>query len=90
MVVIVKRNLKDYDSWKQMVVDMNSVRKGYGSKGSTVYRNAEDPNEVYLVMEWDDHKSYHEYFNRPDVQKALAETGETMFIEVGESFRLES
>ena len=88
MNIIVKRNLKDFDSWKKMVSDMDNVRKEYGSQGGTVYRNAADPNEVYLVFDWDDNKPYTSYFNRPDVQKALADSGSTEIIEVGESFHL--
>jgi len=89
MNIIVRRKLKDFDSWKKMVSDADEVRKGYGSKGVTVYRNAEDLDEVYLVFDWDDKKPYMNYFNLPDVQKALADTGTTEVIEVSESFYLE-
>ena len=88
MNIIVRRKLKDFDSWKKVVVDANQVRKEYGSKGATVYRSAKDPTEVYLVFDWDDKKSFMDYFNRPDVQKALADSGTTDFIEVSESFYL--
>ena len=90
MKIIVKRNLKDYDSWKEMVSTGNEMRKEKGSKGISVYRSAKDPNEVYLVLDWDDQKSYLDFFNPPDVQKALAQTGTTDIIEVSESFHLEA
>jgi quinol monooxygenase YgiN len=89
MNIIIKRNLKDFDAWKKIVSEADGTRKGYGSKGATVYRNASDPNEVYLLFEWDDRQSYLNYFNRPDVQKALADTGKTEVIVVSESFRLD-
>lgn len=88
MYVIVKRKLKDYEAWKKIVTDLNQVRGEYGSKGGMVYRNAGDPDEVYLIFDWDDQKSYRAYFDRPDVQEALADTGTTEIIEVSESFRL--
>ncbi|MCI0520692.1 MAG: hypothetical protein L0Z70_10625 [Chloroflexi bacterium] len=88
MKVIVKRNLKDYDAWKKMVSDMNQVRGDYGSQGGEAYRSASNPNEVYLVFDWDDHKPYKDYFNRPDVQQALADSGTTEIIAVSESFHL--
>lgn len=90
MKIIVKRNLKDYNSWKNLVSTKNEDRAKMGSKGATVYRNAKDPNEVYLVFDWDDQKSYLDYFNLPDIQKALNETGTTEVIEVSESFNLEA
>ena len=88
MKLIVKRNLKDYDSWKKLVSEKNELREKMGSKGATVYRSAKNPNEVYLVFDWDDQKSYLEYFKLPDVQKSLEETGTTEIIEVSESFDL--
>jgi hypothetical protein len=42
-----------------------------------------------MVFDWDDEKSFLDYFNRPDVQKALADSGETELFEVGEMFELE-
>jgi quinol monooxygenase YgiN len=88
MVIIVKRLLKDYEAWKSIVSEMDHVRAEYGSRGATVYRSKSDPNEVYLVFDWDDQKPYQAYFNRPDVQKALDATGTTEVIEVSESFSL--
>lgn len=88
MQIIVRRQLRDYDTWKKLVSEMDGVRREHGSQGATVYRSAKDPNDVFLVFQWDDRKSYLDYFNRPDVQNALAETGTTEVIEVGESFHL--
>mgnify|MGYP001449100005 CR=1 FL=1 len=90
MNIIMKRKLKDYDSWKKVVSNLDGLRKKYGSKGMTVYQNARDPNEVYLVIEWEDGKPYREYLNLPEVQKALADTGTIEeVVEVGEAFHLE-
>ena len=89
MQIIVRRKLRDYDAWKKLVSETDGVRREHGSRGGIAYRNGKDPNEVYLVFEWDDRKPYMSYFGRPDVQRALAETGTTEIIEVKESFRLE-
>ena len=89
MNIIIKRQLKYYDSWKKIVSDLDGLRKEYGSKGMTVYRNAKDPNEVYAIIEWDDDKPYTNYFNLSEVKKALADTGTIEVIEVSESFHLE-
>jgi quinol monooxygenase YgiN len=90
MNIIVKRTLKNYDEWKKVLSTLNEARKEKGSKGLIVYRNAKAPNEVYLVLKWDDQKPYMDYFNLPDVQKALADTGTTEIIEVSEIFHLEA
>ena len=89
MQLIIRRRLRDYAAWKKMVSERDGMRQQYGSKGATVYRNAKDPNDVVLVFDWDDQKPYLNYFGLPDVQKALAETGTTELIEVGESFSID-
>jgi quinol monooxygenase YgiN len=89
MNIIIKRKLNDYDAWKKVVSELDGLRKQYGSKGMTVHRNAKDPNEVYLILEWDDGKPYTNYLELPEVKKALADTGTTEVIEVSESFHLE-
>jgi len=89
MKIILKRRLNNYDQWKKVVLDYDGLRKQYGSKGGDVYRSAKDPNEVYLVFEWDDSKPYQGYLNLPEVKKALADSGTTEVIEVSGSFHLE-
>jgi hypothetical protein len=54
----------------------------------TVYRGAADPNEVFLVFEWDDDKPYTDYMNLPEVPKALADTGTLEITEISEVFHL--
>lgn len=90
MYIIVKRKLNDYDTWKQMVSEKNETRQQYGSRGVTVYRDNKNPNDVYLIFDWEDQKPYMDYFNLPEVQKALSETGTTEIVEANESFHLEA
>lgn len=88
MNVIIRRTLKDYDAWKKIVTDLDGTRKQYGSKGASAYRNAANPNEVYLIFEWDDAKPFQAYLDLPEVKQAFAATGSVEVIEVGESFTL--
>lgn len=88
MHILMKRRLNNYEAWKQVVSDLDGLRARYGSRGFTAYRSAADPNEVYLIFEWDDDKPYIEYLNLPEVKKALAATGTLELIEISETFHL--
>ena len=90
MHLIVRRKLKDFDAWRGLVNDMEGTRRDHGSLGMTVYRNAVDPNEVTLVIDWDDKKPWRNYFDRPDVQEALKASGTVDITEVNEHFELPS
>ena len=61
-----------------------------GSKGVTVYRSSQNPNQVYLIFDWSDEKSYRDYLGLPEVQEALAASGSTEVIEISEHFSLEA
>jgi heme-degrading monooxygenase HmoA len=48
--------VEDYARWKS-VFDGDPLDRGSnGSKGGFVFRSANDPNEVMLLLEWDDDK----------------------------------
>jgi quinol monooxygenase YgiN len=88
MKIIMRRQLKDYDAWKEVVTQLDGLRAHYGSRGLTSYRNAADPNEVFLVFDWDDNKHYTKYLELPDVAAAIAATGDFEVIEISEVFDL--
>jgi quinol monooxygenase YgiN len=90
MIIIIKRTLNDYDSWKTLVSENNETRQAMGSRGVTIHRSKQNPNDVYLIFDWDDGKSYLDYFNLPAVQRSLADSGTTEVIEVSESFSLKA
>mgnify|MGYP003620431753 CR=1 FL=1 len=88
MYILMRRQLNDYDAWKQVVSQLDGLRAQYGSRGFTAYRSAANPAEVLLVFEWDDDRPYGDYLALPDVQRALAATGTMEITEVSEVFHL--
>jgi hypothetical protein len=86
MKLIVRRTLKDFEAWRALVTGADDTRRQYGSRGGTAYRAVRDPNEVYIVFDWDDDQPPSGYFELPEVQQALRDTGTTEIIEVSGSF----
>jgi hypothetical protein len=48
--------LEDYARWKSVFDEDPYDRGNIGSKGGYVFRNANDPNEALVLLEWDDDK----------------------------------
>lgn len=88
MFVLIRRVLNDFEAWKEVVSEPDDLRAQYGSRGLTAYRSADNPNEVLVVLDWDDDKPYSAYLNLPEVQSALAATGTTEVTAVTEVFTL--
>ena len=52
--ILVRHKVEDYAKWKPIYDEDGVVRKAEGSKGSQLFRNADNPNEVIVLLEWDD------------------------------------
>ncbi len=49
--VLVRHKVEDYTTWKPMFDEGELDRRAVGSKGGYVFRNVDDPNEVFILME---------------------------------------
>jgi hypothetical protein len=57
--LIVKLTVADYARWKP-IFDADGVnRQDGGSKGGHLFRSADDPNEVIILLEWDLEQARH-------------------------------
>ena len=48
--------VEDFDRWKAVYDEDPLDRGANGSQGGYVFRSANDPDEVMLLLEWDDAK----------------------------------
>lgn len=51
--VIVKHKVANYARWKPIFDADGAHRQAGGSKGGQLFRSADDPNEVVMLLEWD-------------------------------------
>jgi heme-degrading monooxygenase HmoA len=46
--------INDFDRFRETFTSRGAAKRAeHGSRGSTVFRNADDPNEVIIVFDWD-------------------------------------
>jgi heme-degrading monooxygenase HmoA len=73
--VLVRHKVKDYAKWKPLYDEHGVMRKKYGSKGARVLRNANDPNELVIITEWENLKTAHAFAEAPDLREAMERGG---------------
>jgi heme-degrading monooxygenase HmoA len=73
MLVILK--VEDYAKWKSAFDGHAATRKAYGSKGGHVFRSADNPNEVVVLMEWDSLEKVRQFAQSDDLRKAMQQSG---------------
>lgn len=51
--LLVHHKVEDYKKWKPFFDGHASARSEGGSRGGKVFRNASNPNEIFILLEWD-------------------------------------
>jgi heme-degrading monooxygenase HmoA len=69
--VMFIHQVKDYDKWKQVYDERYNERKAKGSKGSSILRNANDPNQMIIITAWEDMESAKNFAEAEDLRIAM-------------------
>ncbi|HLO31575.1 MAG TPA: hypothetical protein VK249_20655 [Anaerolineales bacterium] len=74
----LRLNVTDYDKWR-LGFDANEPnRKSAGSTGvKQLYRDVDNPNNVTLILEWDEAGKAQAFLNDPHTKQAMDEAGVT-------------
>jgi hypothetical protein len=72
--VIIKHKVADYARWKPLFDADGANRQAGGSRGGQLFRSADDPNEVIILLEWDLERD-HQFRQREGLQAKMQEAG---------------
>ena len=75
--LLIRHHVEDYDSWKAVFDEHELTRRANGSQGGRLFRDASDPNEVLLLLEWDDLERARLFADSDDLREAMARSGVT-------------
>jgi heme-degrading monooxygenase HmoA len=74
--LLVRHKVEDYERWKPVFDhDHGATRARRGSKGGRILRNAEDPNELVILLEWDNLENAQRFANADDLKDAMQRAG---------------
>ena len=67
--------VEDFDRWMQIFSAKSAEkRKQHGSKGSTVFRDPNEPDRVWVLFDWDE-EGFKNFVSDPEVPPILKEAG---------------
>jgi len=73
--LLVRHKNKDYETWKKVFDEHSATRKTSGSKGARVLRNADDPNEMVIITEWESLEKARKFAQSEDLKKSMQRAG---------------
>ncbi len=76
--IFVRQKIKDYSTWKAGFDGDSETRQAGGSTGAQVFRDAEDPNVVSILLQMKDMASIQGMMDRmqtPEMQQLMADAG---------------
>ena len=73
--VLVRHKVENYDAWKPVFDSHAEMRRQAGSQGGQVLRGLDDPNEVCVLLQWDDLDSAREFVQSPGLHEAMRRGG---------------
>ena len=74
--ILVQHSVEDYNKWKP-VFDEQEARQAAGSKGGIVFRNADDLNQITVLLEWDNLDNARAYADSDDLRESMQHAGLT-------------
>jgi len=74
----LRLNVADYDKWRLGFEANETSRRSAGSTGvNQFYRDVENPNNVTLVLEWEEASKARAFLNDPHTKASMDEAGVT-------------
>lgn len=73
--LLVRHKVKDYLLWKLEFVEHAGTRKATGSLGGMLFQSLDDPNEIVVLMQWEDLASARAFMASAELREAMERAG---------------
>ncbi len=75
--ILVRQNVDDYAKWKEAFDGDVGFREPNGSQGGYIFQNAIDPNEVFVLLEWDTMDNLQQFIQSDELKERMQRAGAT-------------
>ena len=73
--LVVRHHVRDYDVWKPVFDEHESVRREHGSTGHRLYRLADDPNDIVISLDFPTPEAAQAFGQDPSLPEAMERGG---------------
>ena len=72
---LIRHKVEDFEKWKPIFDEDAENREANGSMGGYLFRNADDPNEVLVLFEWDELDKVRRYGQTDELRQKMQQAG---------------
>lgn len=73
--LLIRHRVRDYARWKAAFDGHAAEREAAGSLGGRVFRDGDDPEDVVVLLEWDDLDRARDFAEREDLGRVMEDAG---------------
>lgn len=73
--VLVRHEVADYNQWRAAYDDHSAARDAAGIREINLWRNENNPNEVFVLFNAKNSAKAEAFFNSTDLQQTMKEAG---------------
>ncbi len=73
--LLIRQNVTDYAQWKSAFDAHSVTRQANGSRGGQLLRSASDPNELVVLLEWDDLERARQFAQSDELREVMQRAG---------------
>lgn len=73
--LLVRHRVADYEGWKRDFDDRAGARLEAGSRGGTVFHGTDAPDQVVVLLEWDEAEQADAFARSKDLWRAMGRDG---------------
>ena len=75
--MVGRHKVEDYAKWKAVYDEHDATRKAMGGRGHLLLRNADSPDELLVLEDWDNLNRAKEFAGSQELREAMARAGVT-------------
>jgi heme-degrading monooxygenase HmoA len=73
--LLIRLNVTDIAIWRRVFDELEDVLNAHGCLGSQRFRNADHPNETFILLAWDDLERARLFAQSDDLREAMRRGG---------------
>jgi len=75
--MLAQHEVEDFAAWKAVFDSVADLRRTNGEKSAMILHDAENPNKLTLLFEWDSIENARSYAQNPALKEAMQRAGVT-------------